>query len=133
MTITGECFCGQITYEIKGELSPARCCHCSRCRKAFNGASSAISRLEPGQFNWTGGEGFLTLHENMYGLGIAFCSKCGTTLAVVNDGEVFAVTLGSLNDDPKVEIGEHIFVGSKACWDEIGGSAPQFEEWVEEA
>jgi len=36
--------------------------------------------------------------------------------------------LGSVDDDPGVEIEMHIFVGSKAPWDHIGGDAPQFEE-----
>ena len=39
------------------------------------------------------------------------------------------VTLGTVDGDPGVEIERHIFVGSKAPWDHIGGSARQFEEW----
>jgi len=131
--ITGECFCGQITYELQGTLRPGRSCHCSRCRKAFSGAGSAITILTDNNFRWTGGEGLLKLYENMFGIGLAFCSTCGTSLCTMNNGEVFAVTLGTLNGDPPVQIGEHIFVGSKACWDEIGGPAPQFDEWPEQA
>ena len=39
------------------------------------------------------------------------------------------MTLGSLDGDPKVQIEMHIFVGSKAAWDHIGGTAPQFEKF----
>jgi hypothetical protein len=39
------------------------------------------------------------------------------------------VTLGTVDGDPGVEIERHIFVGSKAHWDHIGGPAQQFEEW----
>jgi hypothetical protein len=39
------------------------------------------------------------------------------------------VTLGSVDGDPGVHIEMHIFVGSKAGWDQIGGDAPQFEEF----
>jgi hypothetical protein len=35
---------------------------------------------------------------------------------------------GSLDDDPGTRIEQHIFVGSKAPWDEIPGGAPQYEE-----
>jgi hypothetical protein len=38
------------------------------------------------------------------------------------------VTLGSVDGDPGVRIEMHIFVGSKAAWDHIGGDAPQFPE-----
>jgi hypothetical protein len=33
-----------------------------------------------------------------------------------------------VDGDPRVEIEMHIFVGSKAPWDHIGGDAPQFIE-----
>jgi hypothetical protein len=40
--------------------------------------------------------------------------------------EVHGVTLGTVDGDPGVEIGMHIYVASKAPWDHIGGDAPQF-------
>jgi hypothetical protein len=36
-----------------------------------------------------------------------------------------------VDGDPGIEIGMHIFVGSRAPWDHIGGSAPQFESGPE--
>ena len=127
--VTGECFCGGIGYEIKGSLAPARSCHCSRCRKAFSGAGSAMSRVDPATFAWTRGEELLQTYVNREGAGLGFCRRCGTTLCGLFDGEVTGITLGSLNGDPAVIIGEHIFVASKADWDEIGGEAPQFDAW----
>ena len=38
-----------------------------------------------------------------------------------------SLVVRTLNGDPGVKITEHIFVGSKASWDEIGGIAPQFD------
>lgn len=132
-TLTGECFCGDIGYEIKGPLAPARSCHCSRCRKAFSGAGSAMSRVDSAAFTWTRGEQLLRTYVNREGIGLGFCGRCGTTLCGLSNGEVMGITLGTLNGDPQVAIGEHIFVGSKAAWDEIGGTAPQFEAWPEHA
>jgi len=43
------------------------------------------------------------------------------------EGNVMGVTLGTINGDPGIEIERHIFVGSKAPWDQIGGIAQQFE------
>jgi hypothetical protein len=40
---------------------------------------------------------------------------------------VHGVTLGSVDGDPGVEIGMHIFVGSKAPWDHLGGDAPRYD------
>lgn len=63
------------------------------------------------------------------GWGLSFCKTCGTTLCGTYLGKVHGVTLGPVNGDPGIEIAAHIFVGSKAPWDHIGGPAPQYEEW----
>jgi hypothetical protein len=47
----------------------------------------------------------------------------------MHEGEVHGVTLGTVDGDPGVEIEMHIFVGSKAPWDHIGGDAPQHLEF----
>lgn len=129
MAITGGCFCGRVRYEVQAPLLNARCCHCSRCRKAFSGAGSAYAEVVRGSFSWVCGEEFLTHHESGPGWGLCFCGTCGTTLCGLSGGTVHGVTLGSVDGDPGVEIGMHIFVGSKAPWDHVGGSAPQFVEF----
>ena len=79
--INGECFCGAIKYKIDGELKNARACHCSHCRKAFSGASSAYAELSnPDSFNWEQGASNLQNYESQQGWGLSFCKTCGTTL-----------------------------------------------------
>lgn len=127
-SLTGGCFCGRIRYEITAPLRSARSCHCSRCRKAFSGAGSAYAEVEPGSLTWTGGAHALVHYEAVPGWGLAFCGTCGTTLCGTHQREVHGVTLGSVDGDPGVQIERHIFVGSRAPWDHIGGDAPQFDE-----
>jgi hypothetical protein len=129
MPLTGGCFCGRITYKIAAPLQNARSCHCSRCRKAFSGAGSAYAEVVPGTFAWTAGADRLACFETAPGWGLAFCSACGSTLCGLQGEDVHGVTLGSVDGDPGVEIAQHIFVGSKAPWDHIGGTAPQFAEF----
>jgi hypothetical protein len=87
-----------------------------------------MSRVDPANFSWTQGRDNLKTYINKDGLGLGFCSRCGTTLCGIASGEVMGINLGTLDGNPEVRITEHIFVGSKANWDEIGGSAPQFEK-----
>jgi hypothetical protein len=126
--VTGGCFCGRVRYEVGAPLMNARSCHCSRCRKAFSGAGSAYAEVSAGAFAWISGESDLTYFESAPGWGLRFCRVCGTTVCGTHDGTVHGVTLGSVDGDPGVQIGMHIFVGSKAPWDHIGGDAPQFAE-----
>jgi hypothetical protein len=128
MTISGECFCGGITYRISGELRDARSCHCSRCRKAFSSQASAYALVNSDEFSWLTGEDRLTSYAGEHGFGLQFCSKCGSTLCGIYAGMVHGVTLGCVNGDPGIEIGRHIYVGSKAKWEVIPEGVTAFEE-----
>lgn len=130
--ITGGCLCGRVRYQIDLTLGPGRSCHCSRCRKAFSGAGSAYAEVSPGSFSWTSGEDDLSRYETVPGWGLGFGRLCGSTLCGTASGEVHGVTLGSVDGDPGVEIEMHIFVGSKATWDHIGGDAPRYLEFPPE-
>jgi len=129
MHLTGGCFCGEVRYRIDAPLGPARSCHCSRCRKAFSGSGSAYAEVSTESFSWTRGEGNLTFHESTPGWGLCFCRTCGTTLCGIHEGKVHGVTLGGIDGDPGVQLQMHIFVGSKAPWDHIGGNTPQYLEF----
>ncbi len=128
MAITGSCFCGEVTYQIDGKLRDARSCHCSRCRKAFSAQASAYAEVEPGTFQWLSGSESLTSYVSQQGFGLQFCSQCGSTLCGTFDEQVHGVTLGCLNGNPEVEIGMHIFVGSKAAWEILPEGVTQFDE-----
>lgn len=127
--LEGGCFCGAVRYKIDGALGRASACHCSRCRKVFSGASSAYAEIADGsRFSWVTGEDALTEYISNSGWGVLFCRICGSTLCGLFDHKVHGVTLGTVDGDPGVQIEVHTFVGSKAAWDHIGGSAPQFDE-----
>lgn len=132
LTVSGECFCGAVSYEVAGVLRDARSCHCSRCRKAFSGPASAYALVDPDEFSWMSGEDLLTSYIGEHGAGLRFCSKCGSTLCGIVGGEVHGVTLGCVNGDPGIEIGYHIFVGSKARWEVIPSGIKSYQEAITE-
>lgn len=132
MTISGGCFCGEISYEISGDLRDARSCHCSRCRKAFSAQASAYALVEPNEFRWLSGESLLSSYVGEHGFGLQFCRKCGSTLCGIFQGVIHGVTLGCVSGDPKIEIGQHIFVGSKAGWEVIPAGVRCFDGAAEE-
>lgn len=129
--LTGSCFCEALTYEISAPLVFAQSCHCSRCRKVFSGSGSAFGFLEQDSFAWTKEPSALSRYASTGDWEIGFCGRCGSTLCGIHKGTVKGVTLGSIDGDPQVQLERHIFVGSKAPWDHIGGDVPQFEEGPE--
>lgn len=132
MPITGECFCGEVRYELEGTLRDARSCHCSRCRKAFSSQASAYALVNSEEFKWVAGKELLTSYIGQHGFGLQFCSKCGSTLCGIFKGSIHGVTLGCINGDPKIEIGRHIYVGSKASWEVIPDGVLQYQEGAPE-
>ena len=128
MTITGECFCGAVRYEITGPLRDPLSCHCSRCRKAFNSQASNYARVNTADFRWRAGEELLTSYVGAHGFGLLFCGTCGSTLCGTFKRSVHGVTLGCLNAEPELEPIHHIYVDSKAAWDVLPEGATTFAE-----
>jgi hypothetical protein len=58
-----------------------------------------------------------------------FCRVCGSSMPR-KDAErgICIVPMGSLDDDPGARPASHIYVGSKAPWDAITDTLPQYEE-----
>lgn len=125
--ISGECFCGAVTYNYAGKLTDARSCHCSRCRKAFNAQASAYALVDSDKFNWVSGQSLLTTYQSQKDFGLQFCGQCGSTLCATYLDKVHGVTLGCVNGQPEVEIERHIFVGSKANWETMPENVKQFD------
>ena len=128
MAIKGGCLCGKIRYEVTGPFSGADHCHCSMCRRQHGAAFSTYAEFNPSDFVWTSGEDFVKVYEALLGGGWCFCSKCGSTLAGTDQGKITSVTLGTVEGDPGIKPGSHIFVGSKAQWHDIYDDLPQIEE-----
>ena len=133
MAINGKCFCGSINYEIDGQLRDAESCHCSRCRKMFSSQASVFALFEPEAFSWLEGEDLLTTYKASEDFAIQFCSKCGSTLGGIYQDQFSWVTLGCVEGDPEIEIGRHIFTGSRAAWEVMPDNVTQYEEWPPES
>lgn len=129
MAIKGSCLCGTVGYEITGSLGVTGHCHCSICRKSHGAAFATWAGVNPDQFRWTSGADFVERYQSSPGRERCFCRKCGSPLVATHYGKVTEVVLGTVDGDPGVRPGEHIFVGSKAPWNEIADALPQFEEW----
>ncbi len=75
--LTGACFCGDIGFEVPGDLIEIAHCHCSVCRKFHGGAFATFGAVDPKQFRWTRGEERI-VHYRSSPHGVRhFCPRCG--------------------------------------------------------
>jgi hypothetical protein len=128
--LNGGCRCGAIRYTVTDAFEYGANCHCSGCRRATGSAFKPFVRIRREELQITAGESDVAMFGEGNG-GDARCARCGCFLySVVDDGLYAHVTLGSLFDTPTRLPNHHIFVGSKADWEEIRDELPQFDEYA---
>jgi hypothetical protein len=130
-TLAGQCFCGDVRYQVADAFLHAANCHCSQCRRTTGSAFKPFAGIEREKLVLTqGGDGLLIVGEPEGH--DAHCGRCGSLLySVVRDGAFVHVAMGTLVDEPSIRPDKHIFVGSKAPWFVISGGLPQFPGFPE--
>lgn len=127
--LRGSCLCGLVAYEVPDSFEYSLYCHCSNCRRATGAAAKPFAAIKSNRLTFvSGGDQIMR-----YGGGTnhdAHCERCGSLLySLVRDGTYLHVTLGTLIDSPTIRPTAHIFMGSKAPWDDVCDGLPQFDRF----
>jgi hypothetical protein len=127
---TGECNCGAVQFEIDAELSGVFVCHCSICRRSTGSNGIAVVIVPNGQFRWTQGEEHIaTWKKPNRDWQTWFCRICGSPVPGENNPTTMFIPAGSITrGGDALRVIHHVWVGSKAVWDEIGDSGKQHTE-----
>lgn len=101
----GGCQCGNIRFEIKGELGKASICHCRMCQKAFGNFFAPLVSVRSASVIWSNAPSRFQ-SSNLVKRG--FCEKCGTPLTYeAPDG--LAIAIGAFDKpeliEPSVQFG----------------------------
>lgn len=125
--LEGGCLCGAVRYEVHGPLSPAVYCHCRQCRKASGSSFATNSSVAARDFRFVAGEELVGAYESSPGQLRCFCTRCGSPLIkrYVEKPDLLRLRLGSLDDDPGIEVVAHVFTDSKAPWTVLADDLPQ--------
>jgi len=120
----GECNCGAIRFEIATDISSVIVCHCSICRRATGSNGMAVIVVDNNDFKWTGGEDLIKSWKKPDADWQRwFCRCCGSPVPGINDESRMFVPAGTIKDGGEfLAITDHIWVDSKANWDQIGDS-----------
>ena len=127
----GSCLCGRVRYEIRGPILNVLNCHCSNCRKSHGAAFRTRGRVRVKDFVWLSGRELVTKYRSSQNEYRTFCSVCGANLVTefITNPDEYGFALGTLDTDPGVKPGFHIFVSDKAPWHDITDNLPQYPEF----
>ena len=128
-SFVGSCLCRSVNFRIDGDFEGFYLCHCGRCRKGTGSAHAANLFSTTATLTWISGESRVkrfnlppTRHTR------CFCSSCGAALPYRQaNGTLLVVPAGSLDTEITIKPNAHIFVGSKAGWDEALERIPRLE------
>lgn len=124
----GQCLCGAVSFTVSGEINRVSACYCSQCRAqngggAFHGAEFAgdMTIHQDKELKWFDSSDKATR---------GFCGACGSSLfwKSKTNSQYFDVSLGAFADDSLFELDAHIFVDSKAGYQQPPNNAPHFIE-----
>ena len=126
------CLCGQVEFEIVGDIPNLYQCHCSLCRKQGGSTSNTATILESKNFLWLSGKEKISSWVKDNGFRSDFCSKCGTPVPnPLSSASYFWVPAGLFTSEVKSKIVAHLYVGSKASWDNISLLGKHYETMPE--
>ncbi|MGH1431756.1 MAG: GFA family protein [Neptuniibacter sp.] len=129
--VTGSCLCGEVSYQITGNLGIFQYCNCSRCRKFTGSAFAANILVAPEHFQWNSGEeqvGVYNLPDTRH-FATAFCQNCGSSMPWrAQSGRAVIIPAGSLNEDPEIRPMHNIYCASRAEWYTDPASIKEFAE-----
>ena len=131
--ISGGCLCGGVRFEVDPPFIRAGHCHCSRCRKHSGTFGLTQARVRREQFRLLQGADLIRVYGKGQGAVKAFCTTCGSSLfgGTWPDGPQISIRMGTFDGDPGIRPQFHTYVGSRAPWDEINDTLPQYQAaWV---
>jgi hypothetical protein len=125
---TGRCLCGEVTYELSGDLVATAVCHCDHCQRQSGGAFSVNLVAHESQLTV---HGELRTYEETGERGDAvyvrrrFCGSCGSPIVseIVQSAGIVAVKAGTLDDKSAIEPNVEVWCVDKQPWVSLPGMA----------
>ncbi len=120
MKFLGGCLCGAVHYEVTGSFESFFLCHCSHCRKDTGSSHAANLFSKTAELRWLSGESQTTTYNLPDTAHVkSFCAICGSAVPHQQmNGTLLVVPAGSLETNAPMRPQGHIFMHSKANWDE---------------
>jgi hypothetical protein len=126
---SGSCLCGEVRYEVEGDFEHFYLCHCEHCRKDTGSAHAANLFASTAELKWlTGADKVKRFNLPSTRHSKSFCSTCGSALPSIQmNGALLVVPAGSLDSKVSMRPNAHLFLSSRADWDDALEDVPKME------
>ena len=129
---SGGCLCGEVRYDVTGNLHTCYSCHCRDCQYITGGSpnnaiyiSKAILKINRGKPS-----SYTSQSDSGSRITRFFCGKCGTSL--YGESEIYqdsiVLKVGSLDDPSVFKPTMNVWVSSAQPWHYIDPDLPQYDK-----
>lgn len=126
VTITGHCLCGDVSFDVKGNVSAVTFCHCDQCQR-WHGNYAAYTGCQLQDLVFTSDDS-LAWYQSSDVARRGFCSNCGSSLFWDRLGSNgIGIAAGSLVMPTGLSPAEHIFMKSCGDYYTIKDDLPQLK------
>lgn len=96
--LKGSCLCGAIRFELSAAPSEIIRCHCRMCQKAHGASFASFARFRHGDFSVLAGAESMLTYRSSDAARRTFCSRCGSALQFLRDGDAtFGLAISALD------------------------------------
>ncbi|KAF0676248.1 GFA family protein [Profundibacterium mesophilum] len=120
----GGCLCNEVSYRVRGALSPALACHCGQCR-SWGGHHLVAASADPASVEI---EGEVRWYASSSDVRRGFCPECGSSLFWQRGGGPLHIMVGTLDAPSGTQLAGHVFVKDKGDYYEIDDNLPKSDD-----
>lgn len=126
---TGQCQCGAVRYEVRGEPIVVAICHCSMCRRANAAPVVAWSMFQEEQVAFTHAKPKTYQSSSVARRG--FCGDCGTQISFTADyiPGLVDLTVGSFDQPESLPPSMHYWNLRRLPWVSFVDKLPRHPEF----
>ena len=131
MKLHGHCYCGDVHYEIDGDVQVALQCHCRECQYISGGNPAALMVFPREAFTLTLGQLSEFKRSDLErAVTRYFCGNCGTGLAseTPNRPGSIIIKVGTLDDPSVYQPTVAIFTCDQQAFHHIPGGMPAHDK-----
>jgi len=128
MSVTGQCLCGAIKYEIDNPPAMTGVCHCKNCQRQAGSAFSTLAGVPKSEFHMTGEPKLYQDGDTASGNTVEryFCGNCGSPIysALGSQPDQVFLKTGTMDETSGFKPMFHVWCSTKQDWVQLEEGVP---------